>query len=366
MDVAKPLEGPSATSESDVERLRQVRPAVLTELENDAIELAGQPAAPTLANQLMARAKSRTQECGLAEARERVKRRLYSRSGTVAAMMRVRGCRHRSRRLRGPVRAGKLDLRYDRRPVMLGTSRWFGSWITALVGFAGFEFLPQHRRRGDPAADSRCDRLRRLQPGPGDAGHHPRRVRIPRGPLFDLSGNPLTEEQYPGAIEAQFGANADAVLAQYPVDAYPTPGRALATAGSDARYACPARVADGLFAAHVPTYAYEFNGPGGPLWIVNEPVEGAIHGSDLPHVFQPADAASSGAFTTEQLALSDQMMGYYSRFAAAGNPNNAAAPPWPAYTTAGDQVQSFERGGSRTTTAYPDDHQRGPWASIGG
>jgi para-nitrobenzyl esterase len=182
--------------------------------------------------------------------------------------------------------------------------------------------------------------------------------------LFDIQGNPVTAAQYPALLQAQFGANAAKVLATYPLDRFASPSLALATVVTDAVFACPARAADGLLAAHVRTFAYEFNDPNAPEFLITDPVMplGAFHAAEIPYIFQPPDAASF--FSAGQLALSDQMIRYWSRFAAGGDPNGPRTPAWPRYTTRSDRIQSLAPTAIRPVTGFAADHNCAFWASL--
>jgi para-nitrobenzyl esterase len=54
----------------------------------------------------------------------------------------------------------------------------------------------------------------------------------------DLVRQPLTAQAYEATIRANYGANADRVLAQYPVSGYAAPGLALAAVQTDSGFAC--------------------------------------------------------------------------------------------------------------------------------
>ena len=95
------------------------------------------------------------------------------------------------------------------------------------------------------------------------------------------------------------------------------------------QYHCPSiALADGFAAAGAPAWVYRFDrvrAGGHGL--------GAYHGAEIPYVFDthdrwlptgPADAA-----------LTRQMMGYWLRFAAAGDPNRDGATAWPRWTPGG-------------------------------
>ncbi len=181
---------------------------------------------------------------------------------------------------------------------------------------------------------------------------------------FDLQGRPVTAAQYPAIIAAQFGANAPRVLAQYPLANFSSPSLALATVVTDARFACGARLADQLLSAHVATFAYEFNDPNALEFIVQDPVMplGAFHAAELAYLFR--STAAEAAFTPAQLALSDQMIRYWTRFAAAGDPNAAGSPSWTGFTSANDRFQSLAPDATTSITTFAADHKCAFWASL--
>jgi para-nitrobenzyl esterase len=179
---------------------------------------------------------------------------------------------------------------------------------------------------------------------------------------FDLAGRPVTAAQYPALIAAQFGAGAPRVLAQYPLTGFANPSIALATVVTDARFACGARIADGLLSASVPAFAYEFNDPAAPEFIVQDPVMplGAFHASELQYLFP----TGPNLFTPQQAALSDQMIRYWTRFAATGDPNARRSPTWVRFTSAGDRFQSLAPGATASVTTFAADHRCAFWASL--
>ena len=182
--------------------------------------------------------------------------------------------------------------------------------------------------------------------------------------LFDLRGAPVTAAQYPALLQARFGANAAKVLAAYPLAGFASPSLALATVITDAAFACPARAADGLLAGQVRTFAYEFDDPNAPEFLITDPVMplGAFHAAEIPYIFQPPQAGS--LFDAGQLALSDQMISYWSRFAATGDPNGHRTPFWPRYSSRFDRFQSLAPGAIRPIASFAADHKCGFWTSL--
>ncbi|MDJ0346643.1 carboxylesterase family protein [Streptomyces sp. H10-C2] len=185
--------------------------------------------------------------------------------------------------------------------------------------------------------------------------------------FYDLSGQPVTTEQYPQLLREVYGTDTDKVLAQYPLAAYRTPTLALFAAQTD----CGPSVSwcQNLDTAtfyrtqgHVPVYAYEFADPQAPFLYPLPPIPGygATHASELAYLFdQPT------TLTPEQRALGDKMIRYWTRFATTGDPNAHALPAWPKYRTPRDVlVLAPGTGGIRTADAAAE-HHYAFWTSLG-
>lgn len=67
---------------------------------------------------------------------------------------------------------------------------------------------------------------------------------------------------------------------------------------------------------------------------------GAFHGSELSYVF--GSFPSRMGKTVDDEELSEQMIGYWTRFARTGDPNGVGATVWPKYTAAQDQHLVFD------------------------
>lgn len=139
---------------------------------------------------------------------------------------------------------------------------------------------------------------------------------------YDKRGTPLTAEQYPQVLGQMFGADAPAVLAEYPLDHYPSPGIALATVLTDwggKTGSCPALKTDDVAGRTTDVYAYEFAQDDGQR--VGDMELGATHSDELPYLFGPRNA------------LAQQLITFWTTFAKTGNPG------WPRYS--GEQVVSL-------------------------
>jgi para-nitrobenzyl esterase len=186
------------------------------------------------------------------------------------------------------------------------------------------------------------------------------------------TGVPLTAAGYIPAIETSFGISpADATYlgtVVYPLAAYPPPSTApsiaLGALGTDAAFACNARLVSGLLAAYVPTYQYEFNDPNAPLPVgisVSFP-GGSYHGSELQYLFDPAHLGFPG-LSAEQTELSDAMVHYWTRFARTGDPNSRKSSYWPPYGPS-DEFQSLQPPTPVTEATFALDHKCAFWAGF--
>jgi para-nitrobenzyl esterase len=132
---------------------------------------------------------------------------------------------------------------------------------------------------------------------------------------------PVTPKRYAGVVTAAFPGRAAQVLAEYPVEAYPSPAAAWAAVATDRIWVCPTLTGDRLLARHTPTYGYEFAERHGVLPSEGYPW-GAYHGSELPFLFDVEWLPSA-----PQPALADRMIDAWARFAATGRPG------WPRLET---------------------------------
>jgi para-nitrobenzyl esterase len=141
---------------------------------------------------------------------------------------------------------------------------------------------------------------------------------------------------YETALTKMYGATiAQAVLQEYPASAYPTPRQAYIAATTDADFVCPSRdyARAAATGGSAPVYRYFFthaldHGVGKAL--------GAFHGLELAFVFHTLGASAGYSASADEQALADAIVGYWTRFAATGDPNGAGATPWPIYDTASD------------------------------
>ena len=178
-------------------------------------------------------------------------------------------------------------------------------------------------------------------------------------------GQRFTAGEYPRLLAETFGRSAGVVGSHYPVDRYGGVAQAYSAAVTDGEFACVAdRAADALTRTG-PVYAYEFNDPGAPAPEVMRrlpfPV-GASHSLELRYLF---DVGGAPPLDPAQQALSETMIGYWSRFVSAGNPATDGQPAWPALDGAGMRM-SLRPDGSRMMAGFEQEHQCPFWAGLKG
>ena len=146
-----------------------------------------------------------------------------------------------------------------------------------------------------------------------------------------LPGLVMTDEQYQTTMHEIFGAQASEVLSLYPGTGPGGPTRAVGRMLTEVGFASSARFAARIMSSERPdVYLYEFTRAPVPLM-------GAFHAAELPYVFGTVGVFSwvgvAGQTDTE---LSTTIRGYWTRFAATGDPNGGSAQDWPEYDKASD------------------------------
>ncbi|MFF5294013.1 carboxylesterase/lipase family protein [Paractinoplanes globisporus] len=201
---------------------------------------------------------------------------------------------------------------------------------------------------------------------------------------YDYAGKPVTAAQYEALVRSTYGANADRVLAQYPVTAYPTPGEAWTAVGNDSTATVREDVMTAL-SYYVPTYAYEFSESDTPqftsIYLIQQKSEtarnfpfGATHVDDLGYLWDYL--GQTLPYDDDQLELSNQMIAYWGRFTASGDPNGDRTPAWPRYRTSTAQMMFLKAcdtapaGGdspaacSTVADDFDTEHNTGFWRSL--
>lgn len=144
-------------------------------------------------------------------------------------------------------------------------------------------------------------------------------------------GEPIDAQDYTEILRTLLGSDdlVAQVSARYPIGSYESPAAALSAAFGDGALFCTTVETADLLAPFTPTYLYAFEYPdaGFPIFLGME--LGAFHGAESQYVFNRPARLGQSQFVGEELALANGMMGYWTRFAATGDPGGA--PRWPRY-----------------------------------
>lgn len=142
----------------------------------------------------------------------------------------------------------------------------------------------------------------------------------------------MSQDRYEAEVARIFGEHAGEALALYEEAEAQSPTFAISRMLTEIGFASSARFAANMISrkATAPeVYLYEFTRA--PL----RGFMGAFHAVELPYVFGTIDLfAPLGVVTQADRNLSESVMGYWTRFAATGDPNGDGAPVWPRYTEA--------------------------------
>jgi para-nitrobenzyl esterase len=142
----------------------------------------------------------------------------------------------------------------------------------------------------------------------------------------------VTLAQYEGWLATEFGADAPLVAAQYPAASYPTPFDAMAQVVGDGHFVCEGRrFARELGNSHVPVYFFSYD------YVIDDVFpDRVIHGVESNILFgnnyTPMQFPNH-VLDAADLAVHAKMAGYWTRFAATGDPNveDETVVHWPAF-----------------------------------
>lgn len=142
----------------------------------------------------------------------------------------------------------------------------------------------------------------------------------------------VTLAQYESWVATEFGGVAAAVLGQYPGSAFPLPADAMAQVVGDGQFVCEGRrFARSLADLHTPVFFFSYD------YVIDDVFpDKAVHGLESNILFGNAYTPNqfpSHPLDATDLALHAQMAGYWSRFAATGDPNvdDETVTPWHAF-----------------------------------
>ncbi|TXS46131.1 carboxylesterase family protein [Streptomyces sp. uw30] len=182
---------------------------------------------------------------------------------------------------------------------------------------------------------------------------------------FDLNGTPLTADQYPAVMRADYG---DEALARYPLTAHPSPTLAYATAQGDQLFACPALRLDGTLAGRGKVYAYEFADRTSPPFASLRDLGtdfdfGATHVNEVQYLFK--HFGLQAPLNAEQRGLARQMVQYWGSFVRDGVPRATGQPAMPSEPGGVLALRTPSAGGNEVSVTVHRDHQCNLWDSEG-
>jgi para-nitrobenzyl esterase len=232
----------------------------------------------------------------------------------------------------------------------------------------------------DLLAGGRGDRLAEVAFGNGVLPLRPQRAlatgRFHRVPV--ISGNtrdevrlsipsfpqPFTEEQYQRLLVEAFGEHAPRVAAQYPSSAQGSPALAWAAVATDRVWVCSQLRDERRLTRWTPTFGYEFADrqapPVFPFPFPPDAPPGASHASELAYLFDLVGPPPA-QLTPAQRELATQMIGYWTRFAATGDPNGPDLPRWSRFRRSA--VQALAPGAIHPVN-LDGEHHCGFWATV--
>lgn len=153
-------------------------------------------------------------------------------------------------------------------------------------------------------------------------------------------------------------AEARRLATLYPLDDYDgSPLQAFRMIIRDGFHACPTTLGLSTASLHEPrAFLYRFDYDDMRFGSVI----GALHSMEIPFVFDsmdrpPVDRLFPGKVRDEAGALSDVIQGYWTNFAATGDPNGPGLPSWPEYDPASPRLQVLD---VDTRTESPDMDKR--------
>jgi para-nitrobenzyl esterase len=243
-----------------------------------------------------------------------------------------------------------------------------GLGVPAILALTNQGYLPDidglvlTRSVGDALATGRFNRV----PVVNGTNHDEDRLFVA---IDELRGSVVTAANYQSRIAALLGvpaAVAATIAAEYPPSAYPSPAIALAAAGTDARFACPALTVDDAASRYVPVFAYEFNDENAPQPLL-PPVSfpyGAAHASELQYLFGLPTAPFPAPLSPAQALLAATMRSYWTNLAKRGFPSWFATPFWRPYDRTRQGMQSMTPPLPRAETGFAAAHRCAFWSGM--
>jgi para-nitrobenzyl esterase len=201
--------------------------------------------------------------------------------------------------------------------------------------------------------------------------------------INELFFGPMSAEQYTNLVKTTYGGPAgpgngppnysagtpDAVLAKYPLSAYPNPGAAWVAVGTDANV-CRHPQLNKHVSEFAPLYAYEFSDRNAPWYF--PPISfahGAAHTIDIQFLFPDWHGGPLGIqhkLTAQERVLSEQLVAAWTNFMYTGNPNLTGDRPWPRYTPNSEAYfsQNVPKSSTITPAQFTAAHNCAFWDTI--
>ncbi|CAN5197374.1 carboxylesterase family protein [soil metagenome] len=188
---------------------------------------------------------------------------------------------------------------------------------------------------------------------------------LDEGTLFTsaLFATPVTDEsEFRAALATRFTSQVvDAIVAHYPVTAFPSANAALAQVINDGFFHCPsARFSKAVTARGAVEYRYSFE------QALSSPIApglGVFHSSELPFVFGN-DNFPLGKVgpSSDATSLATAIQHYWTQFATFATPNYQGAVTWPMYNASTEP--QLVLAATLTTATNLDDAACALWAAI--
>lgn len=140
-------------------------------------------------------------------------------------------------------------------------------------------------------------------------------------------------------VRKRWPKRATEIFALYPATTDAGAHTAVVRASTEMVFGCSAvSTAQAIATDGAPVYLYLFT------YVPERGKElkiGSFHAVELPYVFGNLNQTNSPGYGPDDVRLSDELIGIWSRFAATGNPNTPGSTQWDSYDPASDKVQEI-------------------------
>lgn len=163
----------------------------------------------------------------------------------------------------------------------------------------------------------------------------------------EISGKPMTDEQYSNIIIGMFGNEfGEKILKQYPIDNYLNPSKAYSSIITDYLFNCPSIKFKDLASQYTQVRAYQFADRTAPSYVPSMSFEmAASHTFELPYLFPKFQGGATGKIVklnSMQQNLASQMQYYWTHMSETNNWKE-----WPKYNNVNRNILQFQLVGSK-------------------